>query len=162
MVALENPPENPCFGCGPNHPYGLRLAFRREAAPDGVDEVVTQFTPRPEQIGWPGIFHTSLHFGVLYEVSYWTALTLGGRLMVSTGPGTYEHLRLPRVGRVHVARARLGPRDSEGLLRVEASTATAEGKPCGTLSTRWRPVTREELVRAHVELPGYLLADVPS
>jgi hypothetical protein len=98
---------------------------------------------------------------VLYEVSYWTALTLGGRLMVSTGPGTYSHQRLPRVGRPHTGRARLGPASPEGR-SILARTETGEGKPCGTLTTFWRPVERAEIERAHLQLPGYLLSDIPE
>ena len=160
MVELENPPENPCFGCGPRHPRGLRLRFEQGVGADGVDELRTTFTPREDEIGWPGLFHTGLHFTVLYEVSYWTALTLGGRLMVSTGPGTYAHQRLPRVGRPHVARARLGP--AGGSTRtVRATSETAEGKPCGTLETEWRAVERIEIERAGIRLPEYLLSELP-
>ena len=161
MVALENPAENTCFGCGPQHPRGLRLAFEKVLGDDGVAEVRTSFRPKGDETGWPGLFHAGLHFMVLYEVSYWTALTLGGRLMVSTGPGTYAHRRLPRVGRTYVARARLGPRTPEGL-RVDATSATEDGKPCGTLTSFWRPVTREEIDRAGLTLPEYLLEEIPS
>jgi hypothetical protein len=161
MVALENPPENPCFGCGPRNPKGLRLEFEQLRAEDGTPELRTTFEPAADQIGWPGIFHTGLHFAVLYEVSYWTALTLGGRLMVSTGPGTYEHRRLPRVGRRHVARARFGPLESDGQV-VLAATATEEGRPCGSLRTFWRPIARAEIERARLELPEYLLAEIPA
>ena len=161
MPALENPTDNPCFGCGPLHPRGLRLAFERHTAADGVDEVTTAFTPRPDEIGWPGVFHAGLHFMVLYEVSYWTALELGGRLMVSTGPGTYAHERLPRVGRLHVARARLGESSPSGR-EVVATSATADARPCGTLRTLWRPVERAEIERAHLQLPDYLLEAIPA
>ncbi|MGA9839143.1 MAG: hypothetical protein WBF81_01885 [Thermoplasmata archaeon] len=161
MSSLENPPENPCFGCGPQHPRGLKLRFDRTRAADGVEELRTSFVPQPDEVGWPGLFHTGLHFTVLYEVSYWTALTLGGRLMVSTGPGTYEHRRLPRVGQPHVARARFGP--STGDLRtVRATTASAEGRPCGTLETTWRTVGRAEIERGGLRLPEYLLAEIPE
>ncbi len=159
MGALENPPENPCFGCGPQHPRGLRLSFEQGVSADGEAELRTTFTPAPDEVGWPGIYHTGLHFMVLYEVSYWTALTLGGRLMVSTGPGTYEHRRLPRVGRAHVARARLGEPTPEGQV-VNATTETAEGKPCGSLRTLWRPVTSAEVERAGLNLPSYLLDEI--
>jgi hypothetical protein len=160
MVELENPAENPCFGCGPLHSRGLRLRFERGEAPDGAPELRTYFTPKPDEIGWPGLFHTGLHFMVLYEVSYWTALTLGGRLMVSTGPGTYAHQRLPRVGRAHVARARWGP--SDGATRsVRATTETEDGRACGTLETSWRAVDRAELARAGLRLPEYLMAELP-
>jgi hypothetical protein len=161
MDPLENPPENPCFGCGPRHPRGLHLQFERITAPDGHAELRTLFTPREDEVGWPGIFHTGLHFTVLYEVSYWTALTLGGQLMVSTGPGTYAHQRLPRVGHPHVARARFGP-TTDSTRTVLASTETADGRPCGTLETSWRVVERAEIERAHLRLPDYLLSEIPS
>jgi len=160
MVELENPPENACFGCGPANPRGLRLRFERIVADDGAPEVRTFFRPEPDETGWPGLFHPGLHFMVLYEASYWTALELGGRLMVSTGPGTYEHRRLPRAGRLHVARARLGPTAPEGQ-SIEARSASEDGKPCGTLRTFWRPVERAEIERAGLALPGYLLEAIP-
>ncbi|MGA8543170.1 MAG: hypothetical protein WB947_06515 [Thermoplasmata archaeon] len=161
MVALENPPENPCFGCGPHHARGLRLQFEKAVAVDGTPELRSFFTPKPDEIGWPGLFHTGLHFTVLYEISYWTALTLGGRLMVSTGPGTYEHRRLPRVGRPHVARARLGPA-LETTRTVHAVTETEDGRPCGTLDTAWRVIERAEVDRAGLRLPDYLRAELPT
>ena len=137
MVELENPPENPCFGCGPQHPRGLRLKFERVVADDGVAEVISRFTPKADEVGWPTLFHHSLHFGVLYETSYWTALTLGGRLWVSVGPVTYTADRLPRVGVPHVARARIRRAEPE-LLAIRANSVTEEGKPCGTLdSSTW-------------------------
>jgi hypothetical protein len=160
MVELENPAENTCFGCGPANARGLRLRFERRASADGVPELRSIFRPGADETGWPGLFHAGLHFTVLYEVSYWTALELSGRLMVSTGPGTYAHRRLPRVGGLYLARARLGPSTPEGL-RVDASTESEAGKPCGTLTTFWRPVERVEIERAGLDLPGYLLDTIP-
>lgn len=161
MDRLENPRENPCFGCGPLHPRGLRLEFERASGPGGVSEIRTTFRPRDDEIGWPGLFHSGLHFTVLYEVSYWAALTLCGRLMVSTGPGTYEHRRLPRVGRDHRAIARLGPAAPEGRT-VDAVSETVDGRPCGSLRTYWRPVTRAEIEHAGLTIPDYLLEEIPS
>ena len=160
MPRLENPPENPCFGCGPRHARGLHLQYEEGAAPDGTREVRTTFTPKADEIGWPGLYHSGLHFTVLYEVSYWAALTLGGRLMVSVGPAVYESPRLPRVGRPYVARARLaGPAGETPV--VHAFTETPEGKPCGRLETTWRSIGRDEIEKAGLVLPEYLLAELP-
>ncbi len=159
MTRLENPPENPCFGCGPNHPRGLRLSFSEEAAPDGAREVVATFEPKPDEIGWPTLFHHGLHFLVLYEASYWAALTLGGRLMVSQGPIQYTAVRLPRVGVRHVARARLDG-TVEGRLRVRSVTATDAGKPCATLESEWIPVAPGVPERAGISLPSYLTDEI--
>lgn len=161
MTRLENPPENPCFGCGPNHPRGLRLSFSEEASPDGAREVVATFEPKPDEIGWPTLFHHGLHFTVLYEASYWTALTLGGRLWVSTGPIRYDARRLPRVGVEHVARARVLERSASSL-SIRATSATLAGKPCGELESNWTPARREAVERAGITLPAYLLSEIPD
>lgn len=160
MVELENPLENPCFGCGPRHPRGLRLRFEEVRAADGEPEVQTQFTPHADEIGWPTLFHHGLHFMVLYEASYWTALTLGHQLWVSHGPITYTAERLPRVGIVHVARGRIVGRAPESLT-VRATTATVQGKSCATLESRWQPARRDAVERAGIRLPGYLDAEIP-
>lgn len=159
MPELENPEENPCFGCGPRHARGLRLRFEQGIAPDGSAEVSTRFTPQADEIGWPTLFHHGLHFMVLYETSYWAALTLGGKLWVSQGPITYTAARLPRVGIPHVARGRIVRREATGLT-IEATTATREGKPCGLLQSTWVPAVRETIERAGVPLPDYLLSEL--
>ena len=159
MTELENPPENPCFGCGPAHPRGLRLRFERAAADDGHEEVRAHFVPQPDEVGWPTLFHQGLHFTVLYETAYWTALTLGGKLWVSFGPLSYQADRLPRVGVRHVARGRivrLTPRE----LAIHSTTETEEGRPMGRLESVWRPARREVLDRAGISLPDYLAAEL--
>ena len=156
MVELENPEQSPCFGCGPHHPRGLRLRFERVVANDGVEEVRSEFVPKPDEIGWPTLFHHGLHFMVLNEVSYWVALTLTDRLWNLAGPATYAAERLPRVGVAHVARARI-VRQSPGEIAIRATTATITGKPCGSLEGTWRPVSRAVIERAGVPLPDYLL-----
>ncbi len=155
MEELENPLENPCFGCGPAHPRGLRLRFERVGDDPARAEVRTTFVPKPDEIGWPTLFHHGLHFMVLYETSYWAALTLAGKLWVSVGPVSYTADRLPRVGRPYESRARIVRREPEHLM-VRAETRSAEGKPCGSLESEWRPARREVVQRAGIPLPDYL------
>lgn len=159
MVELENPVDNPCFGCGPRHPRGLHLRFEQVVAPDGVAEIRAPFTPQSDEIGWPTVFHHGLHFSVLYEVSYWTALTLGERLWVSDGPISYTARRLPRVGVAHVAQARIVSHGPDSL-SIRATTATVDGKPCGVLESGWVPARREAVERAGIPLPDYLLSEI--
>ncbi len=159
MTELENPAEKSCFGCGPHHARGLRLRFESGTSPEGDPEVRTSFTPRADETGWPTLFHHGLHFMVLYETSYWAALTLGNRLWVSVGPTVYTADRLPRVGAAHLARARLVASEPDRL-SIRATTATAEGKPCGSLESSWRPADRSTLERARVPLPEYLLSEI--
>jgi hypothetical protein len=159
MVDLENPPENPCFGCGPQHSRGLRLRFREERAEDGSQEIRGDFTPQTDEVGWPTLFHHGLHFMVLYEASYWAALTLGGKLWVSHGPISYNADRLPRVGIPYTVAARIVARNETGL-HILARTASRNGKPCGALESDWRPASREVVERAGIPLPDYLLTEL--
>lgn len=145
---LENPPENPCFGCGPEHARGLRLSFSRDG-----ESVVCTYTPKPDEIGWPGIFHTGLHFTVLFETCYWAALELTGKVHVATGPQMYEHKRLPRVGAPFVVRARILTREP---LKMIAESATLEGKPLGRAECGMAPASLAATQRAGIVLPAYL------
>ncbi|MCA1812475.1 MAG: hypothetical protein LC624_00815 [Halobacteriales archaeon] len=153
-MLLDNPADNPCFGCGPHHPHGLRLAFTREG-----DEVVCTHTPRSTDIGWPGLFHTGLHFSVLYEVSYWGAWELSGAVMNSFGPSTFDQQRLPRTGQPFTARAKVAERSTDGV-RIHAWSANHEGKPCATLDTSWRFPSRARMEQAGLKLPEYILRDM--
>lgn len=159
MAILENPPESPCFGCGPRHTRGLHLSFERRTAADGIEEVDCEYTPKPDEIGWPGLMHIGLLFLVMMETSYWTALTLGGRVHTVTGPMTYEPLRLPRVGRPFRSTARLVG-EGGGILRIQCVAQDATGKRHATLASGWRRATRSGAQKAGLSLPGYLLEDM--
>lgn len=149
---IENPPENPCWGCGPLHERGLRLGFAREG-----ESVVCTRTPQADEVGWPGLFHTGLHFTTLFETSYWAALELTGKVHVASGAQTYDQQRLPRVGVPFTTRARVVGREP---LRVLAESVTAEGKPLARLESTWKPASRAATERAGVKLPEYLTAEM--
>ncbi|HYM39421.1 MAG TPA: hypothetical protein VEY12_04650 [Thermoplasmata archaeon] len=159
MPTLENPAENPCFGCGPQHPRGLHLAFEQRTGPDGVSEVVCEYVPRADEIGWPGLMHIGLLFMTLMETSYWAALALGGRVHTMRGPVTFEPLRLPRVGRPFRSTARLAGRDGEEL-RITCVAQDANGRPHATMTSSWRRASRAAVDKAGLTLPGYLLEDM--
>ena len=152
MAVLQNPPESPCFGCGPHHPRGLRLAFERHA-----DEIRTTYTPREDEVGWPGLLHTGLHYMVLFEASYWAALELAGKVHVATGPQVFDQTRLPRVGVPFTVTSRLLPGDK---MCTVATSATPEGKQLARLTVGWRPFTRGQAERSGLKLPGYLLQEM--
>jgi len=159
MATLENPPDSPCFGCGPHHPRGLHLAFERRAAADGTDEVTCQYTPKADEIGWPGLMHIGLLFLVLMETSYWAALTLGGRVMTVSGPVTFEFTRLPRVGVPFVSRASFEARTG-GHPQVTCLAETVTGKSLATMNSSWQRESRAAVEKAGILLPPYLLEDM--
>lgn len=66
---LENDPDgNPCFGCGPRNPSGLRLRFFF----DGT-VVRSQLEPRPEYAGWPEMWNLGLVIAGAVETCGWAA-----------------------------------------------------------------------------------------
>ena len=67
-------PGQPCFGCGPDHPIGFRLAFEVEGA-----DVVTHFTPTERYQGPPGIMHGGLVATLADETAAWAIIALLGK-----------------------------------------------------------------------------------
>lgn len=157
MERLENPKENPCFGCGPANARGLGLTMSREDH-EGREVVRTGHTPTDEEIGWPGFLHGGLHFLLLYEVSYWAALELGGSLMTEDGAVTFDQPVTPRTGRAVVARGWIEEATDDEFAVVAESRGG--DRLVGRLESTWSPVSRERLEEADVDLPAYLWAEM--
>jgi acyl-coenzyme A thioesterase PaaI-like protein len=66
--------DQPCFGCRPDHPSGLRLQFFREG-----DVVGTAMVPGDHQQGPPGVMHGGLVTAVADELAAWTVVGLKNR-----------------------------------------------------------------------------------
>ncbi|MDH5490623.1 MAG: PaaI family thioesterase [Myxococcales bacterium] len=65
----------PCFGCGPEHPFGFRL--RCERLPDG-DGVTSRLTPDERYQGPPGIMHGGLVMALADELGAWAVIAKHG------------------------------------------------------------------------------------
>lgn len=50
--------------------------------------------------------------------------------------------------------------EREGRYRVRAVSLGEDGLHLGTLEGRWRPARREEIERAGIELPDYLMDEM--
>ena len=59
--------EHYCFGCGRHNPIGLHLEFER----DDDGSVVADYTPRPEDQGFPEVMHGGLLALLLDEAMGW-------------------------------------------------------------------------------------------
>jgi hypothetical protein len=153
MARLENPLTNPCFGCGPRNRRGLRLSFERRR-----NEVWCIYTPRKDEIGWPGYMHPGLHYKVLRETSYWGALELGGKLHGASRKSIFE-ADSPPVGRPFRARSRIAKRTRRGLLMVTVSESL-NGHRYGKFQSLYVPVKRSYVERSGLKLPRYLLEDI--
>jgi len=156
LVKLENPLESPCFGCGPRHRRGLRLSFERHG-----NEVWCQYTPRRDEVGWPGCLHPGLHYMILRETSYWGALTLSGILHHCGATTILREVDSPPVGIPFRARSRIAKRTRRGLHMVTISESL-RSKRYGRFEATYLPVKRSEVVKSGIKLPKYLLEDMAS
>jgi len=112
---LENDPENPCVGCGPNNPRGLRLAFRRDGK-----RVASELIAHETLEGWPGRLHSGVLYLAMLDMASWTVNGLRGRVGLPVRTSALTLLRWVPTG----TRVRLvGVQDSatsDLTIRVEA------------------------------------------
>ena len=94
-------PGQPCFGCAPDHPFGLRLKFTEEG-----EEVVTRFTPAAHHQGAPGVMHGGLVFTLADELAAWVVIARLGKFGFTTH-FTGKLQRPARPGLELVGRARM-------------------------------------------------------
>jgi len=96
-------PGQPCFGCGPDHPIGFRLAFDVENG-----EVVTRFTPGESYQGPPGIMHGGLVATLADEIAAWAVIALLGKFGFTAQMTCKLHkpvrVGVPLVGRGSIVR----------------------------------------------------------
>lgn len=74
-MLLDNDPTNPCFGCGPGNPLGLRLAFEKEGP-----RIVSRLRVTDAMQGWPRRLHSGLLYLAMIETANWTVYGALGRI----------------------------------------------------------------------------------
>ena len=62
MELNDNSDYQQCFVCGQRNPYGLQMLFRQEG-----ETVVSDFRPKAEHQGFPGVIHGGIIASVLDE-----------------------------------------------------------------------------------------------
>ncbi|HYM40936.1 MAG TPA: hypothetical protein VEY12_12480 [Thermoplasmata archaeon] len=118
-VALENDPRNPCVGCGPEHPTGLRLTFRREG-----DAVATTLAASGRFQGWPGRLHSGILYLAMLETANWTLFGLLGRVGLPVRTSALDAKRWVATGETLLLTGRLIPSgETAARARIEATDA---------------------------------------
>jgi uncharacterized protein (TIGR00369 family) len=70
-VHRNNDPEKyQCIGCSPHNPIGIKLEFW-----DDGENVIANWSPRPEFMGWENVLHGGIQATVLDEISAWVVYT---------------------------------------------------------------------------------------
>lgn len=118
-IALENDRTNPCFGCGPEHPTGLHLAFQREG-----DAVATALVASGRYQGFPDRFHSGILYLAMLETANWAVYGLRGRVGIPTRTSALEAKRWVKTGERLTLVGRLAASDeTTAKVRVEAQDA---------------------------------------
>ena len=92
-----------CFACGQRNPYGMQLVFRLEDT-----TVVSDFSPREEYQGFPGVVHGGIVAVVLDEALNRTSLLAEHPTWTMTGRLDIRYRRYVPYGPLLRVRAMLG------------------------------------------------------
>ena len=157
-VALENDDRNPCFGCGPGNPRGLRLSFRRVG-----DHVETRFPTDVTMEGWPGRLHSGILYTAMLETANWTVFGIASRIGVPVRTSALNLQRwVPTGMRLHIAgRAKsTGPK----RLAVAVEAFSSDGQRLATLDRDFiLPNRREFLIKmGYEEIPEAFPGLIPE
>lgn len=140
-VPLENDARNPCVGCGPENPVGLRLRFVREGA-----EVSTTLVAGPTLQGWPSRLHSGILYLALLETANWTVFALRGRVGLPTRTSALEATRLVVTGE----RLRLTGRGAASggeALQVIVEAHDEHGALVARIEREFQMLDRTEMIR---------------
>lgn len=123
-----------CFGCGPNNPIGLRLAFEWD---ERTGDYATTYTPRPEDQGWQGRVHGGLIALVFDEVLSRVVLATEGHSWVTAELTT--RLKQPvAIGEPLVFRARIA-RHHPRLMICAGEAYTETGQIVAAATAKMMP-----------------------
>ncbi len=130
MELNDNTDYQRCFGCGPRNPYGLQMIFRLEN-----NMIVSDFMPREEHQGFPGVIHGGIIATILDEALNRTSRLSGQPMWTMTGRLEVRYRQNVPYGAMLRVRASLtSQRDrmvqATGMLTLadDESTILAEGK----------------------------------
>jgi len=157
-VTLENDQTNPCFGCGPGNPRGLRLSFRRMG-----DRVETSLLADVTMEGWPRRLHSGILYTAMLETANWTVYGITGRIGVPVRTSALGLLRWVATGtRLRIAgRAMQKDRNS---LTVAVEASSSNGPSVATLDRDFvLPNRREFLERmGYEQVPEVFAGLIPK
>jgi hypothetical protein len=140
-MLMENVASNPCVGCGPSNPAGMRLVF--EATDDGA---ATRFVAEPRWQGFPGYLHSAILYMALLETLNWSLYARTQRMGLPSRTSALAAKRRVRVGDAVVVEGRVTTVE-DGFASVAAAARTPSGEPIGSLERDYRLVSEDEFLR---------------
>lgn len=113
MTLLENDAANPCIGCGPNNPMGLRLVFEQVEG-----QTRSKLRVGANMVGWPNRLHSGLLYLALTETANWSLYGALGRVGLPVRTSALDARRFVRVGETLTLVGRWD--DAARIARIEA------------------------------------------
>lgn len=141
QVELENDDANPCVGCGPGNPRGLRLRFRKDG-----DRVVSTLEAHPDFQGWPGLLHTGIIYIAMLETANWTLYGQIGRVGMPVKTSALETMSRVKVGETIEMSGRMVA-NTPAAAKVDVEAAGPDGRRVATLSREYSLASEEEFAR---------------
>jgi acyl-coenzyme A thioesterase PaaI-like protein len=132
-----------CFVCGMRNPYGLHLVFRLEDK-----SVLSDFMPREEHQGFPGVIHGGIVASVLDEVLNRTSMLAPHPAWTMTGRLEVRYRRYVPYGKMLRARATTGQQrgrmiQASGILTLADDESVVLAEAQGTFMALTPDLTQE-------------------
>lgn len=143
-----------CFVCGWRNPYGLHLVFRQEG-----ETVVSDFQPREEHQGFPGIIHGGIVATVLDEALNRTSMLSTQPAWTMTGRLEIRYRRYVPYGRMLRVRASPGMErgpmmQATGVLTFADDESTVLAEAHGTFMAL-RPEVLDEVMKDYPKMQAF-------
>ncbi|WP_161975291.1 PaaI family thioesterase [Tengunoibacter tsumagoiensis] len=139
-----------CFACGTKNPYGLQMVFQLEAG-----TVVSDFRPREEHQGFPGVVHGGIIATVMDEALNRTSMLTERPAWSMTGRLEVRYRRYVPYGPLLRVRAVLGSSrgrmvTATGKLTLAEDESVVFAEASGTFMT----LSQETIDQVMKEFPG--------
>lgn len=149
-IKIRNPFDpvgNPCFGCSPTNPAGLRLTFEAE---DG--KLYASWDPLPQFQGYINVLHGGIIATLLDETGAWCINAIAGTSGV-TSSLTVRYLKPVHISRGMVTVEAAIVRLEERSAHIHCRLADGEGKHCAEADIDYF-IYPPEIARKRYHYPG--------
>lgn len=136
-----------CFGCDPQNPVGLKLAFHRSG-----DTVSAQWEPRSELEGYPGVVHGGIQATLCDELGGWYVYAVLGTAGVTRNL-SIEYEKTARVEDGPFRITARGLERSQKSARIEVELRNHADERCARAEITYA-VFSEAVARKRLFFPG--------
>lgn len=136
-----------CFGCDPANPIGLRLEFHTDG-----EVVTTEWQPRAELEGYPGVVHGGIQATLADELAAWYLHAVRGTAGVTRELSIRYHTPALVTDSPFSLTARAGEEEGRNLT-IEVELRGASGTLFSSASCTY-VVFSEEVAKRRLSFPG--------